>query len=47
MKPEIIRDKSLDWFERFVDGPVARRVQAYFICFAVGYFLGCIISRFQ
>ncbi len=39
MKPEIIRDKTLDWFERVTKSPWLDRICVDFILVATGYFV--------
>ena len=47
MKKEIIRDKTLDWLERFIDSPRVERAQVYVLCVIFGLFLGYFYFRFQ
>ena len=46
MKPEIIRDRTLDWFERFMDSPWLDRISWFVIGAAALYFLPLILSAF-
>ena len=47
MKAEILADKTLYWFERFMNSPRLERVLWYFLCAVAGFFLGYLCFRFQ
>ena len=46
MKKEIIRDRTLDWFERFIDSTWLDRIIWFVIGLASLYFLPPILSTF-
>ena len=47
MKTGIIADRALGWFEKFIDNPRFERVQIYYLCVILGFFLGYLYFCFQ
>lgn len=45
-RAEIIRDTTLDWFERFINSPRVEQAQIYVLCVIFGIFLGYFYFRF-